>query len=209
MKLNKKLLDELGYAEEAGHVALTRHLCEMVLAEHPNHATTLVRYASCLTDLSLYDRALIVLEQAERVAPLELRHLVIAQRGHLQMAKGDHEIAERYFMSAHELDPDDATYLIYAGTAAFAQGYIQRAEELARKASKCSVGCIDEAYFNLGGYLLAQKKFEEAEKCYIRALEIDPSYGIAQKRLDDLQRLREFQCKDSNSMDDKKSNILS
>jgi tetratricopeptide (TPR) repeat protein len=114
---------------------------------------------------------------------------VVAQRGHLQQAKGDLVGAETQFLISHELDPDDATYLIYAGGAAFARGDIQRAEEHARAASKCPEGRIDEAYFNLGGYLLAQKRYSEARTCYIKALEIDPEYAIARSRLKDLYLL--------------------
>jgi tetratricopeptide (TPR) repeat protein len=191
--MNRDLLDALSRAEKEGHVALTRHLCEQVLTDEPSHGSTLIRYADCLIDLSLYENAAVVLDQADRVIPRELQQLVLAQRGHLCKSMGDHAEAERFFISAHEHDPDDATYLIYAGSAAFARGDISRAESLARKAVECSDGCIDEAYFNLGGYLLAQKKYDEARSCYVRALEIDPEYQIAKARLEDLDHLLKFQ----------------
>ena len=193
--MNRNLLDELSQADEAGHVALTRHLCEQVLANEPDHGPTLIRYASCLVDLSLYEEATAALDRAERVVPRERRHLVLAQRGHLRKAMGDHADAERLFISAHEHDPDDATYLIYAGSAAFARGDVKHAEDLARKALDCSEGCIDEAYFNLGGCLLAQKEYDEARRCYIRALEIDPDYQIAKDRLEDVDCLLKYEGK--------------
>lgn len=189
----RDLLDGLNRADGAGHVALARHLCELILAEEPDHWPTLTRYASILVKFSLYDRAAAVLDMAERAVPQKRRHLVIAGRGHLQMARGEFEEALKQYMAAHHLGPDDATYLIYAGTAAFATGDIQGAEALARDALKCSEGCHDEAYFNLGGYLLALKKYAEARSCYLRALEIDPVYKIAQSRLDDVDRLLKYQ----------------
>ena len=49
-------------------------------------------------------------------------------------------------------------------------------------------GCIDEAYFNLGGYLLSLKRYSEAKECYQKAIELDPDYDIAYKRLADVNR---------------------
>lgn len=112
--------------------------------------------------------------------------MVVAQRGHLLEARGDFLGAEQLFMQAHQLDPDDATCLIYAGSVAFRRGDIGRAEALARQATECSDGCIDEAWFNLGGYLLSAKRYSEAADCYRRALDIDPNYDIARERLSDV-----------------------
>jgi len=189
MRPDRKLLDLLTEADEAEQVAFTRHLCEKVLSDWPDHGATLIRYACCLIELALYDDAAKVLDHAEAVVPKERLHLVFAQRGHCLEHMGDYVASERQHLKAHELDPEDATYLIYAGAVAFRRGDIQRAEELARKAIACSEGCIDEAYFNLGGYLLAQKRYDEARECYLRALEVDPEYSIAGKRLEDLDRV--------------------
>lgn len=43
--------------------------------------------------------------------------------------------------------------------------------------------------FLLGGYLLAERRCEEARGCYVRALEIDPEYELAKKRLADVERI--------------------
>ncbi|HEU0039702.1 MAG TPA: tetratricopeptide repeat protein, partial [Verrucomicrobiae bacterium] len=61
-----------------------------------------------------------------------------------------------------------------------------------RSALKCSEGCIEEAYFNLGGVLLAHRRYEEAIECYRKALNIDPKYGIAKKRLRDAELALRF-----------------
>lgn len=193
MNPDQALYRELVQSDEAGRVALTRFLCERILGDDPEHVPTLIRYASCLIDLSLYDQANAIIDRAETLVPEERLHLVLAQRGHLFKAMGNFVGAESQYMSAHDLDSDDATYLIYAGSAAFARGDIGRAEELARAAILCSEGCIDEAYFNLGGYLLAKKQYTEAKSCYIRAIEIDPNYGIAKARLEDLEILLRYQ----------------
>ncbi|MEO7299776.1 MAG: tetratricopeptide repeat protein [Verrucomicrobiota bacterium] len=95
--------------------------------------------------------------------------------------------AEKMFMRAHRLDADEATYLIYAGSAAFRRGDLSKAKKLATKATKCSKGCIDEAFFNLGGYLLSARRYKEAANCYLKALKIDNNYEIAKKRLEDVE----------------------
>ena len=116
-------------------------------------------------------------------------HLAVAERGHLFESKGEFEEAEDHFLSAHKLDPDDATYLIYAACVAFKKGDLHRAEEHARLATKCSDGCLDEAYFNLGSILMAQKKYVESQQCYLKALKIAPDYEEARLRLEDLNLL--------------------
>lgn len=193
MPPNQKLLDLLREAEEADLVAFKRHLCEALLEDHPNHGSTLIRYACALIELALYDEADAALDKAEAIVPAERRHLVLAQRGHRLERLGDYSGSEEFYLKAHELDPGDATYLIYACSVASRRGDITRAKALARKATSCSEGCIDEAYFNLGGYLVVQKRYQEARDCYLRALEIDPNYSAARKRLADVDRVLAIQ----------------
>jgi tetratricopeptide (TPR) repeat protein len=146
-----ELYDLLKLADQADQVGYTRHLCELYLKDNPDHAPTLVRYGCNLISLGQYALAKQALDHAQAVVSPEFLHHVLAHQGHLLQAQGHFSAAEEMFMRAHELDPDDATYLIYAGSAAFAKGDIDRAVSLARRAVECSEGCIDEAYFNLGG----------------------------------------------------------
>ena len=176
MPPDRELLDELKEADQADQIAYTRHLCEVILDKWPDHGPTLIRYACALIELALYDEAASVLDHAEAVVPDEQKHLVFAQHGHRLEHMGDFSSAEKQHLKAHACDPDDATYLIYAGSVAFRRGDVHRAEQLARQALECSEGCLDEAHFNLGGYLLVQRRYTEARDCYLRALEIDPNY---------------------------------
>jgi tetratricopeptide (TPR) repeat protein len=70
-------------------------------------------------------------------------------------AQGDFIGAEGFYMQARQISPEDAGYLIFAGSVAFQSGNIERAIQLARQATRSAEGCIDEAWFNLGGYLLS------------------------------------------------------
>lgn len=181
------LLSAIADADEKDQVGYTRYLCERFLIDHPDHGPTLIRYACNLVSLAQYDAAEAALERAQSRVSAKHLHLVLAQRGHLMEAKGDFRNAERLFMEAHRLEPSDATYLIYAGAVAFRRGDVDRAQKLASKATDSTVGCVDEAWFNLGGYLLSHKRYYDAADCYRRALEIDPDYQIARKRLEDVE----------------------
>ena len=187
MPENELLYDAIRSADQKDQIGYTRHLYDLYLQDHPDHVPTLIRYACNLIPLAQYSAAAAALDHAQAIAPQERLHLVLAQRGHLVEAQGDFLGAEEIFMQAHKLDPDDATYLIYAGSVAFRRGDIGRAEALARQAIECSEGYIDEAWFNLGGYLLSTKRYREAAECYRRALVIDPEYKIAQARLNDVE----------------------
>jgi tetratricopeptide (TPR) repeat protein len=189
MEPDEELLEELARADEADEVGYTRYLCELVLEEHPQEWLTLLRHASNLILLSQYELAAESLRGAERCTPEECRHLIISRWGDLAEAKGNFAEAETLYMEAHKLAPDYAGYLIFAGFVASRDGRIERAEELARKATQCPEGSIDEAYFNLGGYLLSQMRYAEAKECYQKAIELDPDYDIAYQRLADVNRV--------------------
>jgi len=174
-------------ADRKDQIGYTRYLCERYLEDHPDHVPTLLRYAANLTSLAQYATAKAALDHAQTVVPEKWRHLVLLRRGWLTEALGDFPAASELYLQAHALNPDDATYLIYAGSAAFQQGDIDHAIDLATQATRCPEGCIDEAYFNLGGYLLSKCEYREAMACYRRALEIDPDYEIAKERLCDVE----------------------
>lgn len=187
MPSDSPLYQALRRADEQNQIGYTRYLCEIYLKEHPSDVATLIRYACSLISLAQYSQARAALDKAQATVPKKHLHLVLAQRGHLLEAKGHFKAAEEMFMEAHKLMPIDATYLIYAGAVVFRIGEIDRAQDLAKQATECSKGCIEEAWFNLGGYLLSARRYQEAADCYRRALEIDPDYEIAKERLADVE----------------------
>lgn len=189
MAVDRKLLDLMFDADDAEQVAFTRYLCEQILEVAPDHGPTLILYADCLTELSLYDQAAAVLEHASATIPKKLLDLVFAQKGHRLEHMGQFADAEIEHLKAHALIPNDAAYLIYAGSMAFRRGDIQQAETHARNAVLCGEGCFDEAYSNLGGYLVVQRRYAEARECYLRALDFTADYKRAKKRLADLDLL--------------------
>jgi len=105
--------------------------------------------------------------------------------GHLFQAKGELKQAAFWYRKALGRNPKDATWHIFLAINAFKRGLLKQAERYYRRALKCSEGCLEEAYFNLGGILLGRRNYSEAIKCYEEALKIDPKYKIAKERLDD------------------------
>jgi tetratricopeptide (TPR) repeat protein len=188
------IYEALKLADERDQIGYARYLGELYLKDHPGHGPTLIRYACNLISLAQYSKAEEALDCAQKVVPKEWLHLALAQRGHLLEAKGHYASAEALFMEAHDLDPDDATYLIYASSVASKKGDLERAIRLARKATECPEGRVDEAYFNLGGCFLSTQQYREAAGCYRKALEIDPDYDIAKERLADVTLILESQA---------------
>ena len=184
---SKALLSAIRAADERDQIGYTRYLCERFLMSNPDYVPMLNVYARNLISLAQYDAAEAALAHAKSKVSARYLHLVLAQEGHLLEAKGDFLNAERLFMEAHHLDPQDATYLVYAGSVAFRRGDVVRAQKLVSQATDCKEGCVDEAWFNLGGYLLSEKRYDDAADCYRKALEIDPDYQLAKERLEDLE----------------------
>lgn len=184
---SKALFSAIRTAEEKDQIGYARYLCERFLISQPDHVPILIGYACNLISLAQYDAAEAALDRAQSMVPAKRLHLVLAQRGHLLEAKGDFSNAERLFMEAHRLYPTDADYMSYAAAVAFRMGNIDRAQKLASQATDCPEGCVDEAWYNLGGYLLSDKRYHDAADCYRKALEIDPNYRLAKERLEDVE----------------------
>jgi tetratricopeptide (TPR) repeat protein len=194
-KTKEERLREIKEADNCDQIGFVRFLCERFLRDYPDHARIYLRLACNLISLFEYEKAEDALEKGERIAPKKWLHAFAAQRGHLLQAQGKFDEAEKMFIKANDLDlqGEDATYLIFAGSAAHSRGDLKRAEVLFEMASECESGAIDEALFNLGGVFLAKRKFAEAADCYERALKIDPLYEIARERLEDVRLILDYE----------------
>jgi tetratricopeptide (TPR) repeat protein len=65
----------------------------------------------------------------------------------------------------------------------------EEAEEAFRRSIEMG-DCLPQPWGNLGGCLILQGRYDEAEAALKRALEIDPKYTIAKKNLADLPEMR-------------------
>src|SRR5262249_30511513 len=85
--------------------------------------------------------------------------------------------------------PDDATYQIFLGAFLAQAGRLREAEVVRRRATRCKVGFVDEAFFNLGLVLRALERYAEARDCFQRALKLDPKYKKVRRELADIERV--------------------
>lgn len=84
------------------------------------------------------------------------------------------------------LRPDDASGYIFSGGVLARLGRFEEAAEAHQRGTRCSKGCVDEAHYNLGLIRRAQERFDDARRCFERALEIDPTYPDAPVALADV-----------------------
>jgi tetratricopeptide (TPR) repeat protein len=162
-------------ADDAEHFARVIKLCGAHLAIYPDDAARWAVLGRTLCTFARYREAEAALSKALAFVHSERRHMVYWQFGHLEEARGNRVAAMQWHRKAARLQPDNASSWIYCGHIAFLQGRLKQVEAFNRRALRCREGAFEEAWFNLGGALLAQDRLEEARECYIKAIAIDPS----------------------------------
>lgn len=173
------LRERLKEADRQDQIILAICLAERLLAEGDSAGWIFEIYAINLIGIGRYADAEAALAKAEQLVPEKRIPWVIHRRAHLEKRRGNLQSALDLWKEAHSKLPEEATFPIYAASVAFRLGRLAEAEELARIGTKCPKGFPDEAWYNLGGYLAAQQRYEEALTCYERAIELDPAYEIA------------------------------
>ncbi|MBS0659030.1 MAG: tetratricopeptide repeat protein [Verrucomicrobia bacterium] len=181
------LVQEAFGAEAAGHIGYARCLAEHVLRDHPHHPQALSILVLTQTAFCQYAEALAAIDHLEAHMKASDRPKILLLRGQLLTRQGRHEAAVTTYLESHGQQPDDATPLVFAASAAFDDGNLDLAQTLAARATECPEGELDEAWHNLGGYLLSARHYEEAAECYRRALEIDPGNVFALRRQQDVE----------------------
>ena len=183
----KESFNQICLADDRGQVAVVIELCKNHLRKFPKHGPAWLRYGSIQVILAKYADAEKAIRRAIKLCPAKALPIAYAQMGHLFQAKGDFKQAAIWYRKAISQNPQDATYHIFLASNAFKRGLLKQSEAIYRGALKCTEGCLEEAYFNLGGILLGKRKYTEAIECYREALKIDPKYRIAKERLDDAE----------------------
>lgn len=183
------LFEEAWSAEEAGYPACALYHNGQVLALQPNHLRGLAMSARLLTELARYGEAAAAIDRLRRHASERNRPQAFLLQGSLLARQGRRQAALAAFLEAHRADPEEATPLAFAADAAFRHGNLGLAQELARRATTCPHGQLDEAWQNFGQYLVADRRFAEAADCFHRALELDPGSEVASAGLRDVELL--------------------
>ncbi len=174
-------------ADKKELTALVVELIEDHLSRFPNDRFAMIWYAMAKIQFHQYAQAEKLLRHAITLSKGDGRLVRLAsiEMGHLYREKGAFKKATLWYQRGMQSDPKYGDGYNFLGLVAFKGGHLDQAETFYRKAIKCPAHSIDESYFNLGGILLAKGRYQEAIKCYRKAIEIDPKYTIAKKRLKD------------------------
>jgi len=167
--------------------ALAVELSEKYLHQLPDDYFAWMWYAMAKTKLCRYDDAEKAVRRAMSLWQYGKLEIALRQMGDIFKAKGELKKAKLWYRRAALRDPKGTHYHIYLGDLAFGQGHLRQAELHFRRAVKCRKSPVEEAYYNLGGVLLAKKRYTEAIACYRKAIQIDSKYTLAKKRLKDAQ----------------------
>ena len=176
-------------ADAAGHVATVAHLCREYLEHDPDNGLIWRELGGALWPLARYGEAARALRKALALCPAEFRRFIYLEFGHMQRRRGKYRAAARWYQKLIGVLPDDAGGYIFRGAVLARLGELREAEAMHRAATRCSAGCIDEAYLNLGLVLRGQGRSGEAAECFRKALELTPDYDEAKDALADVEQL--------------------
>ncbi len=173
-------------AWNAERFALTVLRARRYLVDFPTHGSAWVVLGTALMEMARYDEAQAALEYAIAHYPPQKLWIPHTRMGHLFKFAGKYESAALWYRKVIDGFPNDATGHICLGGILAKQGLLQEAAEVHRSGTRCTEGCIDEAFLNLGYVLRAQEKFEEAGECFREAIRRDPKYREAKEALRDI-----------------------
>jgi len=183
-----KSLSQISRAEKRGETATVVELAIKHLHRFPDDWVAYIWYAMAKTDLAQYGHAEKAIRRSISYSPKKTLRIAYAEMGRLFEKKGDLKKASVWYERVVQVAPKRAESHIYAGHAAFKLGLLGKAEAHYRRGIRCKEGCVEEAYFNLGCVLLANRRYRDAIKYYRKALSIDPKYTIAKLRLKDAEQ---------------------
>lgn len=182
----RRRVREIRHADCSGHTAYMVELSARFLKDYPGAIVGLLSRAIALYVSARYAESLRILRRLLRLAPKDRRDAVQCHFGHLYRRKGEFRRAESWYRKAVVSNPSDAGCRIYLGGVLAVAGRHAEAEAVHRAATKCRVGCIDEAYLNLGFVLRAERRYSEARTCFQKALKLSPKYKEARIALQDM-----------------------
>ena len=185
-------LRQIQAADDREHLGHTLELSKRFVEDFPDFPYGWIYLGDSLYGLARYSEALRAFRRALRLCPREKRFLVHVRLGHLHSRKGNLVRAEAWYRKAIAGNPSNASYRIFLGGLLAIAGRLREAEAVHRQATNCKKGRIDEAYLNLGLVLRAQERYEEALKCFRKALKTDPRYAEAKKEIADVRKVLQF-----------------
>lgn len=175
-------------AHRADLPALTVARAEELTDRHPECGPAWRLLGSALITMGRYPEAAAAIHRALALCPADMLWIPLCEMGHLHKANGGYEAAACWYRRAIDAAPDQAGARIYLGGVLAKGGKLKEAEAVLRAATRCTEGCRDEAYLNLGLVLRALDRLEEAEACLEMALELDAKYRQAKHAMRDVRQ---------------------
>lgn len=176
-----------------GDIACHHELAREYTRRYPLNVAGWLSLAEVFIRFARYDDAASALYRAKRLARSSKRYraLVLTTLGELFMERGRKARALRYYREAAVLRPTTNT-LVLLGCALARTGALEEAKRCHRRAARLATHNPDEAYYNLGLILRAERRYEAARSYFDLALEHDPEYELARDaRSDCAQALSE------------------
>lgn len=210
-KNNKKKWNELFEAHKKDNHLTAIELARQFLKKSPNDSSARIILGRSLAAIGRYDEGLALLKGSIKEVPEDKEfypYLVIGE--FYMLERKNYKLAEKWFLKSLEKDPKSSPALEGLGIALKMQGRIRDAKMAFRKAIKVRTDPQDEPYYNLGECFLFEGDYNQAIKCYDKAIEIDPKYELALKRKEDVrqaQKVRlDFKIATPNAPPKKKKN---
>jgi tetratricopeptide (TPR) repeat protein len=152
--------------------------------------------ADALAQTGRYRQAQVALRRADRVVSPDRRWYVATKWGLFYREKRDEKQAERWFRKAVALRPCSGTHIMLGATLA-RQGRFAKAKKQHQRAIQLATGpepdttdTPDEAYYNLGLILRAERRYRDAASAFKNAIRLDSRYKIARAALKDVEQAR-------------------
>jgi tetratricopeptide (TPR) repeat protein len=182
----RRLRDRVRELEDDARPASALLAVRKILRHDPNDANALVLQGRLLASLARHGEAEESLSRALVLFAADSAYAVHRELGHLYESWGRLELALAEFEKVVALRPEHASGHIYVGAVLARLGRFDEAIASHTRATRCSEGHVDEAYFNLGLVLRALERFADAKNAFERALELDPMYVEARAALSDV-----------------------
>lgn len=150
---------------------------QLVLAQDPRRAKARHFLGVSLLEAGQTDRAITELKRAAEVDPIEVNNYVALGQAYLKLK--NYPQAIDWLKKGQALDPSNPKVNYHLG---MAQAATKRYDEALSAFKKA--GDEAQAYNNIGVHYFMEGKYEEAAKCFQRALELRPTfYGEAKANL--------------------------
>jgi tetratricopeptide (TPR) repeat protein len=151
-------------------------------------STIVMLHGDALAELGRTSNARDAFKLALTILPITRHRRILGALAALELHADRYDAAEEYCQRAIALAPDHASAYIYLGFAYESIDQISDAESQFTRATACTEGAIDEAWYNLGRVQQALGRTIEAATSYRRALAIDSEYELALEALAALEK---------------------